>query len=368
MKSVLMKIKKLVPRYYKAFYKVRKTKFNIKQLINRLKQDNPKVLLIGTPIHKNLGDHLIALAELQFLSKNFREDRIIDIPQDVYRVYKTRINRRIKNCDYIFISGGGWLGNVWEEDDKFLRDILKHFPNNKKFIFPQTLYFDNSLKNYHRVIRKDKYSFLKAKNYTICFREKNSYETAYSILKMEKDKCLLTPDIGLLYENKIKSENREKIGLVFRSDIEGILDLQEREKIISLLLKLDKKIDIFSTISEKLVSLEERETCVNNIIKRFGKCKYVITDRLHAMVFCILSNTPCIIFDNLTHKVRGVYETWLTDSQDIYFVKNFNEFCNAINRIEVQKSSNYMQLKNIFEEMARLITLQINKEIDNGNK
>ena len=35
------------------------------------------------------------------------------------------------------------------------------------------------------------------------------------------------------------------------------------------------------------------------------------------MIFSYICGTPCIVFDNKTHKVSGVYNTWLSDSKKI---------------------------------------------------
>ena len=47
----------------------------------------------------------------------------------------------------------------------------------------------------------------------------------------------------------------------------------------------------------------------------------VITDRLHAVIFCIITNTPCIAFDNATHKVSGVCD-FLGKQPGLYFADN----------------------------------------------
>ena len=45
------------------------------------------------------------------------------------------------------------------------------------------------------------------------------------------------------------------------------------------------------------------------MLKKFAKAKIVVTDRLHGMIFTIITNTPCIAINNLSGKVKGVYDT-----------------------------------------------------------
>lgn len=65
------------------------------------------------------------------------------------------------------------------------------------------------------------------------------------------------------------------------------------------------------------VNIEEREDRVLQRLKVFSGYDFVVTDRLHGMIFSYICGTPCIVFDNKTHKVSGVYNTWLSDSKKI---------------------------------------------------
>ena len=65
-------------------------------------------------------------------------------------------------------------------------------------------------------------------------------------------------------------------------------------------------------MNECRVSIEEREQTVFQRLKAFASYDFVITDRLHGMIFSYICGTPCILFDNKTHKISGVYDTWLS--------------------------------------------------------
>ena len=61
-------------------------------------------------------------------------------------------------------------------------------------------------------------------------------------------------------------------------------------------------------ISQNQILAEVRKSVIVNKLKEFAGAQLVITDRLHGMVFCYLTNTPCIVFSNYNHKVLGTYE------------------------------------------------------------
>ena len=50
----------------------------------------------------------------------------------------------------------------------------------------------------------------------------------------------------------------------------------------------------------------------------------MVTDRLHAMIFAAITNTPCIAFDNKSNKVECVYK-WIKYLSYIKFVRDIEE-------------------------------------------
>ena len=98
--------------------KIKKLKSRIKlqfacpdyrKVLLRLNQSSKrKWLLLGSPIHDNLGDHLIALAELDYLRSLNSEVDIFDIPTEMVFFYSQTIRESLNTEDYIFING--WCG------------------------------------------------------------------------------------------------------------------------------------------------------------------------------------------------------------------------------------------------------------------
>ena len=58
-------------------------------------------------------------------------------------------------------------------------------------------------------------------------------------------------------------------------------------------------------MSERPVTKENRVEIIMDKFKDFQKSELVITDRLHGMVFCAISGTPCIVFGNYNQKVKN---------------------------------------------------------------
>ena len=56
-------------------------------------------------------------------------------------------------------------------------------------------------------------------------------------------------------------------------------------------------------------------------ITEFSKYKVVVTDRLHGMIFSLLSKTPCIVFDNKTKKVSESLK-WINRINSVLLVQS----------------------------------------------
>ena len=47
----------------------------------------------------------------------------------------------------------------------------------------------------------------------------------------------------------------------------------------------------------------------------------MITDRLHGMIFSIITGTPNIVFGNNYHKVESAYNSWFNNLSYSFFIK-----------------------------------------------
>ena len=280
-----------------------------------LKCEEKRAVLIGTPVHSNLGDHLIAKECIIFLKKRYSS--VIEVPEFVYELFPNKVV--INEDDDIFIVGGGWMGDLYE-DECVVEDIIERFPNNAITILPQTVYFDKG--NYSSV-KQLKGVLKRAKNITFCLREEQSYNFCIANFSMPNIKILLKPDMALLALNNImKNNNRSNIiYLSFRNDVEKNINIADIDRIKNLPQFLDYSFFETSTvIKKKIVSINKRDKEIESMINQLSNGKLVITDRLHTMVFALLAGTPCIIYDNLTHKVEGVYKTWLKDMPGLIYM------------------------------------------------
>lgn len=337
-------IKKIIPNGLITWIKMNSDpKYSIK-IYNNIKNINKNTaVIIGSPIHTNLGDHLITLSEIEFLKDaGFKE--IIEIPTEMYQVYRKRLIKYIPQDTTIYINGGGWMGNVWIPEEKIIQDILRSFCNNHIIIFPQTIYYDKTIQPYDELIIESRKSMDVCSDLSLFVRDMQSYKFACENFKSTK--TYLVPDIALYYFNQAKScitSNRKNdIGVCLRSDRELFRDKKIENSIIDELINKGFNMTQIDTMSEKRVSVSERNNYVRTRLTEFSKKKLIITDRLHGMIFSYITQTPCIVFDNKTRKVSGVYNEWLKNCKYIFPIfENYNEndlnhFIDCINNEKIK--------------------------------
>lgn len=343
------KISKIIPKSIKEKMKILKWKIEYDKYSKLQKKNNEKEYIIfGIPVHGNIGDQAIAVAENKFL-KDLGANHILEIISPKV-IEAAQILKKIVSKDaIIIIHGGGFLGNQWAKEEERAECVISSFIENKVVIFPQTVFFkDNDEGKIAQ--EKAKRIFSQHKNLVICAREKKSYSIMKEIFQSAK--IILIPDI-VLYLDEFKGDfNREGILLCLRSDPEAKLKENERKIIYNLVSRYDNNITWTDTVIDEVIFEDKRKQCFYNKLNEFSKSKLIITDRLHGMIFAAMTKTPCIVMGNYNHKVKGVYE-WIKDLQYIKYIDSIEEVENEVKKLYELKVEKYDCIdKRLFKQLA----------------
>lgn len=313
-------------------------KYNL--YLKRLKRESSKKVayIVGTPLHGNLGDHLIALAEMQLLS-NQSGYQLQDVPMLVYTNSRRKFRRLVKKDDIILISGGGWLGTLWLHNEINVRNIIRDFPNNKIVVLPQTVYYEETDKGKKEMeISRNIYS--SHSNLTMFLRDEASYIFVQTNHLVGDNKSYYTPDMALAFRSPhICEDSRQNALICFRRDREKVLLEGDAQNLREYLWSIGMDTRDTTTVYYDSISLEKRASSVEEKLKEYSKAKIIVTDRLHSMIFAALAGTPCVAFDNKTHKVSGVYE-WMKHLDYIRIARNFDDAKSYINELLKSKKEN----------------------------
>ena len=238
----------------------------------------------------------------------------------------------------LLITGGGFVGSVWPDEEKTIIGIMKENCNNRIVILPQTYYFDERKPE---LIDEFVSAANNCKELILIARDHKSYAWLHTIGLKEDIRIILTPDIvtSLEYVNDVKRE--KKVVVCLRNDREKVTNKEIITREIANYLKLhDYKIEEVSTIIPEKLDSYQRIDAVYDKLDQFASASFVITDRLHGMLFSTITSTPCIALDNLSKKVSGGYK-WLESQGFIIMKEKSNIELNDIRRLEHLKNVKY---------------------------
>lgn len=302
--------------------------------------DEEKIVLLLTPQYLNWGDHAIALEEKAILKKMFSEKNVLEINFSFYTLWPKKVRRIINNNDTIVITGGGFMGDIWPQMHESLEQILAEYKKNKIIVAPQTIFFHdkNNLLKFKKIVNQQENMYFFA-------REKNTYDLLTKEMNLSSKRCKLFPDVVLFSNlkqlNITKNIQRREIGLCLRNDCEGTLSKKQILKIQNILnTKYGCYCKIEMAYDHVEVPIWLRKIFVKKKFRDFSTKKLVITDRLHGMLFAAVTGTPCIVIDNVSKKVSGVYE-WIDELTYVKLLSDINEIENAIDSIDISDISKY---------------------------
>lgn len=276
------------------------------------------IVLMATPIHGNLGDQAIVYAEYKILHKIFPDKKMVEIPNHIFLRFPELVAQNISENDIIIIDGGGNLGILWPHEDDKIRDIIRLFNENQIVIFPQTCYYDTQKESKERVCKNRKI-YENASNLTVMLRDRTSYD--FMRKEFPEVKTAFLPDVVLSLKPVRQCIKRKGILLCFREDCEAVIGKQSKEILIEQIKKSGYESKVTSTLVPFCVNRKNRKKELQKKWNEFSGAQLIITDRLHAMIFAVITETPCIAINNKSKKVEGTYE-WIKELSYICFLQD----------------------------------------------
>ena len=277
-----------------------------------------KYILLQTPLHGNLGDQAIAQAELQILNR-------LKIPFYEFpwsKGIETQCSKVTSHTKVILLHGGGYLGQLWPNEEQRIRASLQAFQNNKVIILPQTVYFDMETEEGLKFFEESKSFYSTHPDLTIFLREKYSFQ--FMNKYMPEVHVVLVPDVVMLLQRKNAKVKRTGVILCMRHDKEKTISESDYENLLEKINCFFEKCDMTDTVIPGNIDITKRTELLDTKLYEFSKSSLVITDRLHGMIFAAITETPCIVLNSLSHKIRGCYE-WISDLDYIRFAETIDE-------------------------------------------
>ena len=313
-----MSVKKFIPLKIKQVLNSYLAKHNIN---GDLSSDKKKIFIGLAADYGNLGDVAISYAQYHFLITHFPDYEIIDVPISQTLANIRVIKKVIKPHDIITTVGGGNLTNQYQEIEDFRLAWLNTFPHNRFVSFPQTIDFSHDDKGRESLTRSFK-QYNQHSQFTMFARESVSYEL---IKKLLPKTTLFCPDIVLTLDQSQPELIRKGVVSCIRNDGESNLSKYDRAALLAGIAQQygDDVLFTDTHIDGSNLSWQQREDELMTIWARFRGAKLVVTDRLHGMIFSVITKTPCVVLTNSNHKILQTYKNWLSDLPHVKLIERY---------------------------------------------
>ncbi|AKO94924.1 polysaccharide pyruvyl transferase family protein [Priestia filamentosa] len=313
--------------------------------------DKRKVFLFGSPSYTNIGDQAIAYAEEKFIRNHYPYYEYIEIMDYATDEGIQIVKEIISEDDIVCFTGGGNLGNLYLDIEEDRRKVISTFKDYKTLSFAQSVYFEETEEG-DKEKKKTKDAYHQNRHLTIGTREQQTLEYVKDTFDSE---VMYTPDMVLSLDIEPQELEREGVLFILREDKEKVTE----EKFISELREWieqekGKRTGRTDTVLHDIdvIDYKDREDQFMKMLNRIGSSELIVTDRLHAMIFSIITKTPCVVFGNSYGKAKHSYRDWLEALNFIEYTdqKDINKLEEMIDRL-LQAEPNDIDLKEDFRPL-----------------
>lgn len=323
-------------------YEIEKKSELIENLQLQQQRNRKKVFLIGTPEHSNIGDAAITVGEIEFLHRYYPAHEVVELPAYDMDKWYDKFTLMIQKDDIIFLHGGGNLGDYYVYEENIRRRVVQDFPMNQIVILPQTICFSDTERGKQELkISEEIYNA--HNNLKLLTRGKQSLTFAQNHFKNVR--CVNALDMALTIKF-ITNQTRYGILLCLRDlDDESGFQAEEYQSIIAAIKHADehyeKTANIYRDNRESKIDMGIRKRVVYEELRKFAAREVIVTDRLHGLIFSIITKTPCVLLSSFNQKIPEFYEFFKDSNAIIYIDKDIHKLNDAINQAKRVKNAIY---------------------------
>ena len=314
---------------------------SMRAVLDQLLPAGTPVAHVGFPDHWNAGDSAIWLGEKAMLAE--RGCQVLY--QCSLHSYDKTVMQSLASEATIVICGGGNLGDLWPNHQRFRERILLDFPETFVLQMPQSICFQETRARteFQRICEAHR-------NFHLLLRDRRSLEEAQSLFNAPSTLC---PDASCgLGPLRRESAPSTSIMALMRADkeadphakirpgsditqadwIEFSADdaalRQAAEVLGHRMANLGRALSARAHPGKEGVA--EIQTLGNELawqrlrrgLRFLSRGRALITDRLHGHLLALALGIPHVLIDNNNHKSRALLETWTSESALCSFAEN----------------------------------------------
>lgn len=271
-------------------------------------------VILLCPDYGNIGDLAIRFAQERYLARVLPDYTVQSVPlADTYKFLRI-LKDRLVGSDLVLVTGGGSMGDLYPRA-QFGRMFIARYLSSRRIVsFPQSIIFSSTGEAGRSGVREAKaLSF--CNQFVLTARESQSRRDMEALFS---NRVIYAPDIVFsLIEETRAMPNIERSGalMMLRGDAERSLSGLDADVIDR---RLRSRFSVVSrrdnTVRDELIFRGAEEKPFLAMLDDIRATEVVVTDRLHGMIFAVITGTPCIVLPNTNHKIRGTYDAWVERS------------------------------------------------------
>lgn len=280
-----------------------------------------KVFVGLAGFYQNLGDLAITRAQIAFVRAALPSYVVVPVASTATYRSSRSLSRAVEPDDVVTLIGGGNMGDLYESLEDARLHLVRLFSANPVVSFPQSWSFTETPQGMRALARSAR-TYARHPDLVLFARESASLaamEAAFPDVRVR-----LAPDIVLSQRIAPNAEEREGVLVCLRDDQEGVLSDAARTRLMAELTGQGEPITILDTVGVPLedCTADRYEATLDAFLAQVASHRMVVTDRLHCMIFCVVTGTPCVALPNTTGKIAGTYRDWLSEAPLVEFVSD----------------------------------------------
>lgn len=283
-------------------------------------KNGPRLTVALAADYGNLGDVALTRALLQFAALHLPSHH-------PYLLCAGRLFRDLKGVsevaspdDVVALVGGGNMGDLYPDLEEARLQVVRRFPNNRVISFPQSINFSDSCKGKAALARSRKI-YQSHRKLTLFARDHESFQKMSSAFP-EVD-VAIAPDTVLSMDAPVSSRRHIPVITCLRQDKEAGLSVERRTEILAAVRQAHPSCVQTDTIVEgPRLDFPSYERQLDTLLCQFTQANCIVTDRLHGLIFSVITETPCVVIENNNHKIRALIETWLPELPSVRLLSN----------------------------------------------
>lgn len=352
--SLITQLKNKIPFETKVQFHLQKLKCStLDQSYFKFNSKSKRIFIFLAADYGNLGDVAITYAQHLFLRHTYPGYQVIEIPISQTLQGIIQLKKQITASDIITTVGGGNTGDMYYQIEHFRQLIIQNFLDNPVISFPQTIDF-SSTETGRKRLQKAISIYGKHPRLTLIARELKSYEY---YKKHFNNKVLLLPDIVTTLDRSKPELQRKGAIICLRKDKEKKISAQQELELTNYVKERFNEYEYYDThVGGQGLTMKKKITELFQIWDAFKETELVITDRLHGMIFCHITNTPALVFLNSNHKIEQSYK-WIAHNPRIKLIKNYHvgDIATKINQLSELPYTDKISLMGAYKNFKTMV-------------